>query len=170
MSAKKFDNGKPRYELLPPRALRHTVDALTVGAKQYGDHNYLEDEGLAYERIFGAIHRHYEAVREYLMFGRGSLIDSDSGVAHVGCLGAEVLMLGELIEQRQNNQAAVPLELHVEDIKSLWGQDYSRFVRYRSAGESWGCGGGLRPHIRDSAFSSGRLCRWCTSELPSEGI
>ena len=100
MSAKKFDKEKSRYELLPPTGLRMAADAMTVGAKKYGDHNYLEGEGLDPERMLGAAYRHLEAIKEALLFDSGSVIDADSGVHHAGCAIAEIMMLVEVLERR----------------------------------------------------------------------
>ena len=64
MVARKEDKGKLRYDLIPPQALQLLAEVYTHGAQKYGDHNYLEGDGLDRSRIVGGIKRHIES---YLM-------------------------------------------------------------------------------------------------------
>ena len=81
--AKKFDDEKERYDLLPAMQLHELVQVYTYGAKKYGSNNYRE--GMRWGRIFGAILRHLYA------FWRGQIRDEESGLSHLahaawGCL------------------------------------------------------------------------------------
>ena len=73
---RKFDGGKPMYGLLPPRALRATVDVLTFGAQKYEIDNwkFVEDSE---RRYFDAAQRHLWAWKE------GESTDRESGLHHL---------------------------------------------------------------------------------------
>lgn len=72
---KKYDQGKLRYDLIPPDALDALARVYTAGAEKYGDRNW--EQGLAWGRIFGAIMRHSWA------FWRGEDCDKESGLPHM---------------------------------------------------------------------------------------
>ena len=57
--AVKHDNGKARYDLIPPEALKGLAELYTLGANKYGDRNW--EKGLAYSRVIAALQRHFEA-------------------------------------------------------------------------------------------------------------
>jgi hypothetical protein len=48
--------GKPRYDLIPPLALRRVADLYTKGAEHYGDRNW--EKGMKFSRFFGSLLRH----------------------------------------------------------------------------------------------------------------
>lgn len=92
----KHDEGKPRYSLLPPRALEAVVRVLMHGASKYGADNYThatEEDALRY---WDATQRHLWAVM------RGEYIDPDSGQPHFSCAAANLLLMGEINERRIN--------------------------------------------------------------------
>jgi hypothetical protein len=71
----KFDEGKPRYDLLAPDALDGLVAVLTFGAKKYSDRNW--EAGISYGRVFGAAMRHLWA------WWRGEENDNETGLSHL---------------------------------------------------------------------------------------
>ena len=54
---RKFDGDKPRYGLLPPLALKKTVQVLTIGAKKYEPDNWKHVPD-SQNRYFDALMRH----------------------------------------------------------------------------------------------------------------
>lgn len=88
---RKDDAGKPRYDLIPPKALAGIVDALTDGANRYGDENWrmvLEKPG-GPNRYFAAVLRHLFAWK------RGELVDARSGLHPLAHAGASLMFLME---------------------------------------------------------------------------
>ena len=73
---RKFDGGKPQYGLLPPLALRATVDVLTFGAEKYEPDNWKHVPD-SKRRYFDALQRHLWAYKE------GEVIDPESGMHHL---------------------------------------------------------------------------------------
>ena len=73
---RKFDGGKPQYGLLPPMALRATVDVLTFGAEKYEPDNwkFVPDSK---RRYFDALQRHLWQWKE------GEQTDQESGLPHL---------------------------------------------------------------------------------------
>lgn len=56
MEGRKDDQGKLRYDLLPPEFLEATASILTFGAEKYEDRNW--EKGMKWGRVFGAMMRH----------------------------------------------------------------------------------------------------------------
>lgn len=83
--AKKFDEGKARYDLIPPEALEQLVDILTFGAKTYGDRNW--EQGLPYGRIFAATMRHL------WKWWRGEDCDPESKLPHLAHAACNIFFL-----------------------------------------------------------------------------
>ena len=81
----KHDDGKARYDLLPPDALDAITQVFTYGAAKYADRNW--EGGMAWGRLFAAMMRHCWA------FWRGEDVDPESGLPHLAHAGACVLML-----------------------------------------------------------------------------
>jgi hypothetical protein len=73
---RKFDGGKLQYGLVPPLALKATVDVLTFGAEKYEPDNWkvVPDSK---RRYFDAAMRHMWAWKE------GEQIDPESGKHHL---------------------------------------------------------------------------------------
>jgi len=73
---RKFDGGKLQYGLLPPLALKATVEILTFGAEKYEPDNwkYVPDSK---RRYFDAMQRHLWAWKE------GEQNDPESGKNHL---------------------------------------------------------------------------------------
>ena len=72
--AVKFDNNKPRMDLLDPRAMEELSKVLTFGAQKYAPHNWRK--GLHKSRLIGAALRHLFA---YL---GGQDNDPETGLSH----------------------------------------------------------------------------------------
>jgi hypothetical protein len=75
-NGRKFDAGKLQYGLLPPEALRQTVEVLTYGATKYAPDNwrYVPE---AKRRYFDAAQRHIWAWKA------GEQTDSETGASHL---------------------------------------------------------------------------------------
>lgn len=71
----KFDQGKTRYDLLPPEFLDGTAQVLTFGANKYGERNW--EKGMSWGRVFGALMRHMWA----WWWGQGK--DPETGMSHL---------------------------------------------------------------------------------------
>lgn len=86
-AAKKFDDNKPRYDLVPPHALRAAAEVFGFGAGKYGDRNW--ELGLSFGRLKAALNRHLEA------FWMGEEIDPESNLPHLGHAMCCLMMLTE---------------------------------------------------------------------------
>lgn len=71
----KFDAGKLRYSLIPPKAMKELAKVLTYGAKKYKPNNWqlVEDK----DRYVDALYRHLEAWRN------GEKFDEESKLSHL---------------------------------------------------------------------------------------
>lgn len=87
--ALKFDEDKPRVDLIPPRTLLEVGEVFGHGALKYRPYNYLYGGGMAYSRLLGAAMRHTLAIM------RGEDIDPESGKSHAAHAICSLMMLRE---------------------------------------------------------------------------
>lgn len=74
----KFDDDKPRYDLIPAKPLEELAKVYTVGAKKYADRNW--EKGMRWGRVFAAMMRHAWA------WWMGETNDKESGVHHMAAV------------------------------------------------------------------------------------
>lgn len=89
--ARKFDNQKNRWDLMPFRALDLVARIMTYGAQKYGDRNW--ESGLSEEfatRQLAAAFRHLQSHMTGVKF------DAESGLPHLAHAATDVLMALEL--------------------------------------------------------------------------
>jgi len=87
----KNDAGKPRTDLLPPRALLAVSRVLALGASKYGADNWSKCQEPA--RYLGA------ALRHVLAHMAGETTDAESGESHLAHAACCLLFLVELGEK-----------------------------------------------------------------------
>lgn len=87
---KKFDNGKPRMDLLSTEALVQISHVMREGAAKYGDHNWRG--GMAWSRLIAAAMRHLTA------FNAGEDLDPETGLSHIAHLGCCAMFILEYIK------------------------------------------------------------------------
>lgn len=79
------DEGKPRWTLVPVRAMRSVLDVFDFGARKYGARTYL-DVPDAIPRYAESLFRHVEHVKEALQDeGAAGILarDAESGLPHL---------------------------------------------------------------------------------------
>ncbi len=83
----KFDQGKPRYSLVPVNALEAVANVLTFGAEKYAANSWQNIEDT--DRYLDALIRHVEAVR------KGEIYDTESGIQHMAHVATNAMFLYE---------------------------------------------------------------------------
>ena len=106
----KNDDGKLRYDLIPPIPLAALAHVYTMGAGKYSDHNWRR--GMAWSRVIGAMMRHIEAFRQ------GTSIDPKDG-QHV--LGSVAWCALALIEYERTHPELDDRMLDGRDIDEVEG-------------------------------------------------
>lgn len=86
MEGKKYDSGKPRYDLIPPVVLDQLAQVLTYGSHKYGDNNWQNVKPFN-DRYYAAAMRHLQADRA------GEVHDPESGLPHLTHALASVAFL-----------------------------------------------------------------------------
>ena len=109
---KKLDDRKLRYDLIPAEALEALAEVYTLGARKYGDNNYLN--GIKYSRVYAALVRHLQA------FWQGESIDPDDGQYHLASVawGAFTLLTYESRQVGEDDRPWCPfmdMELDIEE-------------------------------------------------------
>ena len=82
---KRFNDNKPRTELLIPEAMEAEARVWAMGAKKYGDYNW--QKGMSWTVVLGCILRHTFAI----MIGED--IDKESGELHAAHIKCNATML-----------------------------------------------------------------------------
>ena len=85
--AKKYDNDKPRTDLLPTKALMAIASIYGFGAAKYDEWNWAN--GFKWSRLYGAVLRHLFA------WSAGETLDSESNKSHLLHAACGLLMLIE---------------------------------------------------------------------------
>ena len=98
----KHDQGKPRWELVPYRAMKEVVKVLTHGAAKYDDHNWKHVEPFK-ERYFGATMRHL------IDWWLGDEKDDDTDISHLAhSICCQLFLLEKkIIEEESNNEKII---------------------------------------------------------------
>ena len=94
--SQKHDAGKPRFDLLPPRALLEVVQVLTQGAEKYGAYNWQTVDD-AQSRYISACLRHISA------WQLGDKVDEETSYHHLAHAVCSLLFIlhNELINQNE---------------------------------------------------------------------
>lgn len=71
----RFDQGKPRYDLLPADGIDTLVKVYTFGAQKYADRNW--EKGMEWSKCLGPLKRHLAA------WEMGEEVDKESGLPHM---------------------------------------------------------------------------------------
>ena len=85
--ALRFNDGKPRFDLLPTYAMKQVVDVFTNGAKKYGDKNW--EKGMEWSKCIASIKRHLAK------FELGHDLDEETNLPHLAHIVANCLFLLE---------------------------------------------------------------------------
>lgn len=91
----KYDSGKPRFSLVPRKALMRTIDVLEAGAKKYSEHNWRKVDN-AEQRYLDAAFRHFVDHMD------GQYLDPETNLpslAHALCC---IMFALELREERRD--------------------------------------------------------------------
>jgi len=81
----KFDEGKPRFDLIPGDALEQLAILYTRGAQKYEANNWLK--GKEYGSFFAALQRHAWKWKQ------GEDIDEETGVNHMAAVAWNAIAL-----------------------------------------------------------------------------
>lgn len=90
----KYDQDKPRMDLLDSDALVGLAKVLTFGATKYAAHNWRN--GINDSRLVAALLRHISAIN------KGELVDPESGLPHIDHVGCCWMFLSWNQKNRPN--------------------------------------------------------------------
>ena len=98
MTAIKFDEEKPRTDLIPPEALLEVAKIFGFGAKKYSDDNWRD--GFGWRRLYGSILRHLFA------WATGESLDPETNSSHLAhaCCGIMMLLTHELLDLGEDDR------------------------------------------------------------------
>lgn len=155
--ATKFDQQKPRLDLLSFPALEEIANVMAFGAQKYGEHNWRK--GMKWSRLIAG------ALRHLFTWASGEDKDPESGLSHLAHLGCCVMFLleyerfqmgeddrytqvwGDGVYPKSPLKAAA--RIHIDEaeakLQALYGEtkslgrvDTSKFDEYRKAHNNYG--------------------------------
>lgn len=88
-AALRYNDGKPKWSLVPMKALEPMVYVLMFGAEKYASWNWTK--GLSYSSIIDSMQRHIN------QFMDGEDIDKESKLHHIGHILCNALFLSWMI-------------------------------------------------------------------------
>ena len=97
---RKYDQDRPRFDLIPAGPLRSVAKVLHFGAKKYAPNNWQKVEN-GFNRYMNAALGH---LNKRLM---GERIDADSGLPHLACAACNVLF-ALWFDQQEEEEAKGP--------------------------------------------------------------
>lgn len=105
MTGKKYDSGKPRYDLVPVLALEEVAKVLTYGADKYNEsydnENWRKVEH-SQRRYYSASQRHQAEVR------KGNQLDNETGLHHLAhAISCLMFQLEKELEGQQSKSEDV---------------------------------------------------------------
>lgn len=128
---RKFDGGKPMYGLLPPKALRATVDVLTFGAQKYEVDNW--------KYVDNSLRRYFDAAQRHLWdWKEGEQFDPESGMHHLAHAICCLMFLYEHdtgewpipSKQYNPNQAGLRDSVDVDGIKEICQEGINHIEKF----------------------------------------
>lgn len=85
MSAKHFDDGKARVDLMPWDSVQSVSEVFGYGAEKYGEENWIA--GMPWRKLLGS------ALRHLIAWSIGIDKDLESGKSHLAHAACNILML-----------------------------------------------------------------------------
>lgn len=111
----RFNEGKPRYDLIHPIAEKGLVDVLTFGSTKYEEHNW--EKGMRWSKVIASLKRHMAAIE------RGEDYDKESGLLHIDHLQCNAHFLSAYYhiypqgDDRQHKYLKTPkIGLDIDDV------------------------------------------------------
>ena len=115
----RYNNGKPKYELIPQYSLRQFVDVLTKGAEKYEHRNW--EKGMKWSTVIGSLKRHLAA------FEMGEDYDQETGLLHTSHIMANAAFLTEYYkiypqgDDRPHQYLRIPkIGLDIDEVLADW--------------------------------------------------
>lgn len=99
----RYNNGKPKWSLVPQSSLLPMVRVLEFGATKYEAFNWTK--GLSITEICESLKRHLDAFME------GEDNDSDSRLSHIGHIQCNALFLSWMMENRKDLDDRINLKI-----------------------------------------------------------
>jgi len=92
LGAVRFDQGKPRMDLLDPTFLEGVAAVLTMGAEKYSPNNW--KKGFNYSRMSSSLFRHLTA------WMKGEDVDSESGLPHMHHIACNCMFIDWMMKNK----------------------------------------------------------------------
>lgn len=135
-TGKRFNEGKLRYDLLHPTALKGLAQVMTMGAAKYGDTNW--QNGMPWKTVVASLKRHLA------LFEAGQDYDKESGFLHVDHIQANAHFLSayrEIYPEGDNRIIATltnrRIGLDLDDVLIDFVAQYMKYFDVKERPKNW---------------------------------
>lgn len=132
----RFNEGKPKYQLIPGFAQEQYAKVLTVGSKKYSDRNW--EKGMKWTTVIASLERHLYAIK------RGEDYDKESGLLHSAHVMTNAAMLTEYyklcpeFDDRPHWYKRRPkIGLDIDEVLADFVKHYNSYFNIETPVESW---------------------------------
>lgn len=119
MSGKKYDEGKPRMDLIEYTSIAEIAKVMGYGADKYTAYNW--KGGIAQSRLYAA------ALRHLGQYWSGEDTDPETGISHVAHAGCNIMMLLWMIKNRPDLDDRYIPEVKLEAVEEKKSETYSYY-------------------------------------------
>jgi 5'(3')-deoxyribonucleotidase len=144
----RFNDGKTRYDLIPPFAQEQYAKVLTVGSIKYAPRNW--ERGMEWSKIIASMKRHTEA------FWSGEDYDKDTGILHTAHIMCNAAFLTEYYkiypqgDDRPHWYTKTPrIALDVDEVIADFISAYCKKFDIKNIPEMWNFDMNLRNRFKD---------------------
>lgn len=121
----RFNEGKDRFDLTHPLAIRGLVKVLTLGATKYAPRNW--EKGMAWSKVIASLKRHLQEIEE------GKDFDIETGLKHIDHLqcNAHFLSAYYTIAPQFDDRAHLTAQtkkigLDIDDVICSWVEEWAK--------------------------------------------
>lgn len=122
----RYNQGKPRYDLIHPKAEKGLVSVLTKGAEKYAERNW--EKGMEWSKVIASLKRHLAA------FESGEDYDSETGLLHIDhiqCnahfLSAYYKIAPQYDDRRHGYLTPFKIGLDIDEVLADWVSHWTKF-------------------------------------------
>ncbi len=128
LDALRYDDGKPRHDLIPSYSMNELAKIYTMGAKKYSDWNW--SKGMKWSRVLGSLKRHLNYFEQGVDFDDESKLHHISHVIWNAVTLLEYYKLAPHLDDRQHNYLkGLRYGFDIDDCLADWCPSFCKIAK-----------------------------------------